>query len=203
MVLKILFKTKVKDAGKVIRTCSRKKATLWFEILGILLCFFQGNAAWAQLAMPYVSGNQLSTAVSGGCTIHLRGVDVDGLEFSPYGYGPGGNSANCGGFTGNSPNGCGGNTMAALQEAVTAFHASIVRIPLNEDFWFGCSNNPITQIAAAQYQAAVSTLVNYCDSRNVYVILDLHWSGTYGGTSSTNPCGTGWGTATGQQEMAD
>jgi hypothetical protein len=168
-----------------------------------ILVFLFGNAAFAQLNTLYATGNQLATAISGGCTLHLKGVDIDGLEFSPYGYGPGGSSANCGGFTGNSTNGCGGDTLAAVTEAITAWHVTVIRLPLNQDFWFGCSN-AITQISASQYQSAVSTIVNYCDSRNVYVVMDLHWSGTYGGTTPTTPgTGAGWGTAIGQQEMAD
>jgi hypothetical protein len=173
-------------------------AVLWF-----LSIFLAGQSAFAQIDYLYVKGNQITTSPTGGCTLHLKGVDIDGLEFSPYGYGPGGSSANCGGFTGNSTNGCGGNTMQAVQEAVTAWHASIIRLPLNQDFWFGCSNS-ITQIAASQYQSAVSAIVGYCASQNVYVIMDLHWSGTYGGTTATTPCtGAGWGTATGQEAMAD
>ena len=63
----------------------------------------------------------------------IRDRDIDGLEFSPYGYGPGGSSANCGGFTGNSTNGCGGDTLAAVTEAITAWHATVIRLPLNQE----------------------------------------------------------------------
>jgi len=177
--------------------------SLGTAVLLFTLVFLFGNTAFAQLNTLYATGNQLATAISGGCTLHLKGVDIDGLEFSPYGYGPGGSSANCGGFTGNSTNGCGGDTLAAVTEAITAWHATVIRLPLNQDFWFGCSN-AITQISASQYQSAVSTIVNYCASQNVYVVMDLHWSGTYSGTTSTTPgTGAGWGTATGQQVMAD
>jgi len=168
----------------------------------VLICLLE-KPAYAQLNTLYVTGNQLATATSSGCTLRLKGVDIDGLEFSPYGYGPGGSSANCGGFTGNSTNGCGGDTMAAVTEAITAWHATVIRLPLNQDFWFG-NSNAITQITASQYQSAVSIIVNYCASQNVYVIMDLHWSGTYNGTTPTTPIiGAGWGTATGQQVMAD
>lgn len=176
---------------------------LSLAFVSFLLIFLCEKTAFAQLNTLYVTGNQLATATSSGCTLRLKGVDIDGLEFSPYGYGPGGSSANCGGFTGNSTNGCGGDTLAAVTEAITAWHATVIRLPLNQDFWFG-NSNAITQITASQYQSAVSTIVNYCASQNVYVIMDLHWSGTYSGTTPTTPItGAGWGTATGQQVMAD
>ncbi|HXL72605.1 MAG TPA: cellulase family glycosylhydrolase, partial [bacterium] len=176
---------------------------LWAAVFWFILIFLSGTTAFAQLSTLYVTGNQIATAASGGCTLRLKGVDIDGLEFSPYGYGPGGSSANCGGFTGNSTSGCGGDTLAAVTEAITAWHATVIRLPLNQDFWFGCTN-PINSIPASTYQAAVSAIVGYCASENVYVIMDLHWSGTYNGTTPTTPCtGAGWGTATGQQEMAD
>ncbi|HVM33366.1 MAG TPA: hypothetical protein VMU88_09555, partial [bacterium] len=43
---------------------------------------------WAAPPQLMVSGNQLVTA-SGGCTFHLKGVDVSGLEYSLTGDGDG------------------------------------------------------------------------------------------------------------------
>src|SRR5665213_3567273 len=65
---------------------------------------------------------------------------------------------------------------------------------MSQDLWCGCSSG--SQGANPGYQAEIQALVNYCNTNNVYIELDLHWSGTYSGTSSTTPCsGGGWGTS--------
>ena len=132
------------------------------------------------------SGNQIVT--SGGCTVTLRGVNVDGLEFSSNGEGP--------------PAGNGGNTKGVITEAITAWHCNVIRLPINQDYWFGCSG--ANQV---NYRGIIDGLVSYCSSLGVYIILDLHWSGTYSGTAATDPTGcsggNGWGTSTAQQEMPD
>lgn len=125
-------------------------------------------------AMPAqleVQGNQIVT--NAGCTVTLKGVDVDSLEYEANGFGS---------------NPTGGGITATAAEAVTAWKANIIRLPLNQDYWFGCDGG------GASYQALVDDIVNFCDANNAYVILDLHWSGatTVGATS---PCGAGWGSA--------
>jgi len=138
----------------------------------------------AQPAQLKVVGNQLVTA-SGGCTVQLKGVNIDSLEYNSVGEGPT------------------GGILAAMQEAVTAWGANIIRLPLCQDRWFGVSNS--NNKTAAYYQTLVQGLVQFCSQNNVYIILDLHWSGTYNGTAPTAPVAntTGWGTATAQQVMPD
>ena len=132
------------------------------------------------LAAPpdiHVVGNQIQT-VAGGCNIRLKGVNVDGLEFDPNGnQGPG--------------------TYNTVAQSVTAWGANIIRLPMNQDWWFGCGNNQVI------YQNVVDSVVNYCNANNVYVLLDLHWSGKR--TGATDPCGAGWGSdsSTKQQYMPD
>lgn len=121
-----------------------------------------------------------------GCTVVLKGVNVDGLEYSSNGY--------ASGFP--------GNIVGVAQMAVTGWNCNIIRVPLNQDYWFGCHGaNQVT------YQGMVNSIVNFCNANNAYVLLDLHWSGTYAGTAPTDPTGcngaNGWGTATGQQQMPD
>ncbi|HTC20130.1 MAG TPA: cellulase family glycosylhydrolase, partial [bacterium] len=107
------------------------------------------------------------------------------MEYVPTGQGP------AGGIT------------AVVAEAVTAWGANIIRLPLSQDFWFGCTNSKVggAPVNGAAYQALVQSIINYCSSQNTYVILDLHWSGTQ--TGATPPCGTGWGDATQQEYMPD
>jgi hypothetical protein len=123
--------------------------------------------------------------LSTGCTIRFKGMNVDSLEYTNYGQGPA------------------GPITAAVAEGVTAWGANLIRIPMSQDFWFGCTNSKVGNVAVngANYQALVQSIVDYCSSQNVYVLLDLHWSGTQ--TGATTPCGTGWGNATQQQYMPD
>lgn len=118
----------------------------------------------------------------------LKGVDVDGLEFSNNG------------FSGSWP----GSLLSVAQEAVTGWGCNIIRLPLDQDWWFGCSNSRGAPSSSAAYQSIVSSIVQFCSNNNAYVLLDLHWSGTSSATTFTSPCsGAGWGTANGQQEMPD
>jgi hypothetical protein len=40
------------------------------------LILLSATTAFAQLNALYVTGNQIATAASGGCTLHLKGVDI-------------------------------------------------------------------------------------------------------------------------------
>ncbi len=148
------------------------------------------HATSAQLK---ISGNQIVTA-SGGCTVRLKGVDVSGMEYSPTGDGG----------TGRPTTTISGVTMtdyvSIITEAVSVWHANCVRFPINQDFWFGCTNSGGTPNQTA-YRAEIQAVINYCSANNVYLDLDLHWSGT--SSTATAPCGTGWGGATAQQDMPD
>jgi hypothetical protein len=158
-----------------------------FFVLFLFFFFFLffamgASKVHATSAALQVSGNKVIT--SGGCAVTLRGVDVDGLEFSDTGYGP--------------PSGDGGSSLEVAQEAVTGWHSNIIRLPLNQDYWFGCNG-----ANESTYQGYVSSIVSFCSQNNAYVILDLHWSGE--SSTATAPCGTGWGNdaSTKQQYMAD
>ena len=156
-------------------------------LFSVILFIAFEKTAWCQPVPLIVTGNEIVTSF--GCTVILKGVDVDGLEFSPSG------------FAGSWP----GSILGVAQESVGTWHSSIIRLPLNQDYWFGCGNpsNP-TPPSAAAYQATVSSIVSYCSSQNAYVILDLHWSGTSTATTATSPCsGSGWGTSTAQRDMPD
>jgi hypothetical protein len=119
-----------------------------------------------------VVGNQIVAPANAGCTVRLQGVNADGMEFDASGaQGPPGQ-----GIT------------ATVAEAVTAWQANIVRIPMNQDWWFGCGGGGTN---GANYQAIIDSIVNYCSANNAYALLDLHWSGNQ--TGATPPCGTGWG----------
>src|SRR5581483_10933010 len=149
------------------------------SLLLTFVLFILSKSLFAAPAALTVSGNQLQ---AGSCKVFLKGVDVDGLEFSSTGEGP--------------PGGNGGNTTTVAQMAVTGWHSTIIRLPLNQDYWFGCQG-----ANQANYRSYISSVVTYCSSQNVYVILDLHWSGQ--SSTATAPCGSGWGSANAQHPMAD
>ena len=134
-----------------------------------------------------VSGNQLVTT-NGDCPVRLKGVDLDGLEYSSQGDEASGvPTVNLGGYTMT-------DYVTIATEAVNVWHANYFRLPLSQDLWCGCSSGG--QTPNPGYKTEVQDLVNWCNTNNVYIELDLHWSGTYGGTSSTTPCsGGGWGTS--------
>jgi hypothetical protein len=163
-----------------------------FSFIGCLFALCFPTFVFAAPPQLKVSGNQLVTA-SGGCTIHLKGVDVSGLEYSTTGDGDGAPTTTVNGVSMT-------NYPAIIDEAVTVWGANYIRCPLNQDSWFGC-NGAVT----AAYQQMVQDIITTCSNNNAYVILDLHWSGTYGGTSATSPCSSGnsWDTSTGQQAMPD
>ncbi|HEV2353372.1 MAG TPA: cellulase family glycosylhydrolase, partial [Puia sp.] len=130
----------------------------------------------AQAAPPQLKINGAAIVnLSSGCTVRLRGVNIDGLEF------------------GTDVAGATGGVTGVAAYSIANWKVNVIRLPLSQDRWFFYPDS---------YRTTVDNLVNYCSSQNCYVILDLHWSGT-SSTATTPPYGAGWGTATGQQEMAD
>lgn len=123
-------------------------------------------AAAADSALPALSvqGSQLIDA--SGRTVRLIGVDRAGTEFK------------C--IQGGSPTSRGwgvfdGPTDLASAQAIAAWHANTVRVPLNEDCWLGLNGvNP--KWAGTAYQGFVRTYVQTLHQAGLYVILDLHWS---------------------------
>jgi len=139
----------------------------------LLICQSYLFAAPPQLQ---VSGTNFVNA-STGCQVRLVGVDVDGLEWQENGEGP--------------PNGAAGAMTQSITVAVNTWKANIVRIPLNQDFWFGYDNGVGTSSATqnttyeTNYRNYVTGVVNAASALNCYVELDLHWSGNGNWGSST------------------
>ncbi len=108
----------------------------------------------------------LSIAVSGnhfvdgsGATVRLLGVDVPSTEYAcdeGWGYS-------------SQP------LTIATADAIAAWHADAVRVPLNEDCWLGLNGQP-SYGTEAGYQQAIETWVADLNAAGLYVILDLHWT---------------------------
>ncbi len=162
----------------------RKKADSALRILMIafilLFCMFLSNYNYLH-ATPMqlqVQGTKLVSA-SSGCSVRLTGVDVDGIEWSPTGEGP--------------PNGDGGDMTQSITVAVNTWNCNFVRIPLNQDYWFGYDTGGDNSSSTTQnttletnYRNYVANVVNTASALDCYVELDLHWSGNGSWGSSTN-----------------
>ncbi len=140
------------------------------SILSLLLSLQTAFAAPPQLK---IKGAYITNA-SSGCTVRLRGVDIDGLQY-------GVDNAATGGIT------------ATAAYAISNWKCNVIRLPLNQDRWF---------LYPVSYRDMVDQVIKVCSQNNCYVILDLHFSGT-SSSATTPPYGAGWGTATAQQPMAD
>ncbi len=115
----------------------------------------------------YVRGNKI---VDGqGNIVRLYGVNCPSLEWTPGGD----------------------NMPEAVIEAFDNWDCNLVRLPMNQDFWFGYGANQNDEGKA--YRELIDAIVNIAAERNKYIWLDLHWSNA----------GTEWGKYTGQHKMPD
>ncbi len=101
-------------------------------------------------AMPtlVVTNNQLRT--SPGSVAHLQGVNIPGLEWGQ------------------------GEYLDASLDTTVDWGATIVRLPLSQDRWFGRTAE--RKDDGAHYRKTVHEFVAKAAAKNCYVILDLHWS---------------------------
>jgi endoglucanase len=108
----------------------------------------------------YVNGNTICTPA--GKPHLLHGVDRPSLEWSATGQ----------------------NLSAGDFAAMASWHANVVRVALDQDFWL--SDSPKY---AAGYPALVDTVVQWAEAAGLDVIVDLHWSdrGDYTQTPAQQP----------------
>jgi endoglucanase len=137
-----------------------------FILLAVLLTQASGLAAAP--AELKTSGNQIVTVV-GNCPVRLKGVNIPSLEWDNDGDGP---------PPTNQP-------LATVQQMVTNWGCNVIRLPLNQDRWFGYCG-----VAQNTYRGYIDGIVNYCNTAGVYVMLDLHWNDT-GTWNSGNVCSGG------------
>jgi len=68
-----------------------------------------------------------------------------------------------------------GPTDLASALAIASWHATAVRVPLNEDCWLGI-NGVSPLYGGAVYQAAIVAYVATLHAAGLYAIVDLHWN---------------------------
>lgn len=95
-----------------------------------------------------VVGNQIRDAA--GKIVWLQGVNVPSLEWVPEGE----------------------HMPQSVREAVGNWKASVIRLPVSDDYWFG--KGPRQTDGGAKYRALVDECVRAAASRGAYVVLDLH-----------------------------
>jgi endoglucanase len=126
----------------------------------------------ALLSPLHVSGNSLVN--SSGASVQLVGVNRSGSEYAciqGWGF-----------FD--------GPTDDASLQAIRAWGANSVRVPLNEGCWLGINGAP-AQFSGRAYQEQIADYVTRLGQNRLYAVLELHWSAP------------GIGKATGQRPMPD
>ncbi|MBC8065370.1 MAG: cellulase family glycosylhydrolase, partial [Chlorobia bacterium] len=83
-----------------------------------------------------------------------------------------------------------GHVLETVQVAVEDWRVNHVRIPLSQDRWFGKA--PEQTDSGKSYQALLKRIVDYCNGKGVYVMIDLHWNS-----------GAQWGKNIGQHKLTD
>ena len=110
----------------------------------------------AEAALPamtpeiHVSGNKLVTA--DGTEVHLAGVNVESLDWSPTGD----------------------KLLWTVHVALHDWNANIVRLPVQNSFWFGQGRGDMKANDAEAYRTLIDTAVKLCAANGAYLLLDLH-----------------------------
>jgi endoglucanase len=106
----------------------------------------------------HVEGNTLKDAT--GATVRLLGVNRSGSEYMCSPPTQGGTTFD-------------GSTGPSSISALLTWNINTVRLPLNEHCWLGING---ALVSADEYQSAIIDYVVRLHQKNLYVVLDLHWS---------------------------
>lgn len=99
-------------------------------------------------AKLHVNGNQILT--SDGKSVWLQGVNVPSLDWMPEGD----------------------HILQSVKVAVEDWKASVIRLPVNDDYWFG--RGPRQDDGGKAYRALVENAIRIAARNGAYVVLDLH-----------------------------
>ncbi len=130
----------------------------------------KSSSSQAKAGMPLplkVKGNQILNSKNE--PVLLRGVNAASLEWTIDGD---------------------GHILDTIKVAIDDWHCNIIRLPLSQDRWFG--KDPNSTDEGKGYRALVKDVVDLCNSKGCYILLDLHWSDV-----------NEWGQNIGQHSMPD
>jgi len=97
------------------------------------------------------SGNKLVT-IADGKDVWLKGVNVPSMEWSPKGE----------------------HILRSVKEALIGWKANVIRLPVNDSFWFGRGKGQATPADQETYRQTVDDAIRLAGTQGAYVILDLH-----------------------------
>jgi len=117
--------------------------------------------------MLHAEGNRI--ADHNGHTVRLYGLNCPGLEWMT----------------------ASNEVTDAVKTAFDQWGSNLVRLPMNQDFWFGHHQSQTD--GGAEYRSQIAEIADIAQQRSKYIWLDLHWSNA----------GTEWGKHTGQHKMPD
>src|SRR5579872_3395320 len=128
-------------------------------IVSLLMLFIILPPVSAAGPVAYAGLHTLGASIvsSTGLPVVLHGVDRSGGEFG---------CVQTGASMWNGP------MDQTMLNAILAWKANAIRVPLNEDCWLGINGaNP----GGSTYQQNVVNFVNLAVQNGFYIILDLHW----------------------------
>jgi hypothetical protein len=71
----------------------------------------------------------------------------------------------------------GQHLLQSVKVGIEDWHGNLIRLPVNEDYWFGYDKSPTAKIAVRDaYRALVDQVIQTASDDGAYVMLDLHWS---------------------------
>jgi endoglucanase len=153
--------------NRIARVLAVLAATLAGAALALVLASVAGNRRALATPNPSVP---LSITIHGnhfvngtGETVRLLGVDRPGTEYA------------CQEGWGDSDGDDTADAAAADADAIAAWDANVVRVPLNEDCWLGINGQPAYS-TVSEYRQVVQQYVADLNADGIYAILDLHWS---------------------------
>jgi hypothetical protein len=131
-----------------------------------MLFYSAGNVPAAENALPTSSTRPYDSALK-PMQLHTEGtrtLDANGRPVLLYGV----NIASLEWRTD------GDHVQESVRRAISDWKATLIRLPLAQDRWFG--KMPDQTDGGAAYRAIVDNLVETCAVARVYIDLDLHWS---------------------------
>lgn len=97
----------------------------------------------------HTSGNQIYNSM--GSVVVLKGVDIPSMEWTNTGD----------------------HLIQSVNEAITKWHVSLIRLPISQDRWEGYMGQ---SDGGAGYRQLVDQVVSIASAAGVYVLVDDHWS---------------------------